>query len=66
MASEEMKKIRQSMTKESIRDAQMSKNTGTETELFRCGKCGKRKTTYTQVFNLHAAAVTRVNNKRIH
>lgn len=49
MASEEMKKIRQNMTKESIRDAQMSKNTGTETALFKCGKCGKRKTTYNQL-----------------
>ena len=49
MASDEMKKLRQQMTKEGIREAQVAKNEGTSTSLFKCGKCGKRKTTYNQV-----------------
>lgn len=49
MASDEMKKFRQECAKESIREAQVAKNQGTETALFKCGKCGKRKTTYTQL-----------------
>ena len=49
MASEEMKQFRQECAKEGIRDAQVAKNQGTETELFKCGKCGKRRTTYTQL-----------------
>jgi transcription elongation factor S-II len=49
MATEEMKKIRQEFTKEGIRESQMAKNTGTVTALFKCMKCGLRKTTYTQV-----------------
>ena len=49
MASEEMKKFRQECAKEGIREAQVAKNQGTETDLFKCGKCGKRRTTYTQL-----------------
>jgi len=49
MASEEMKQFRQECAKEGIRDAQVAKNQGTETALFKCGKCGKRRTTYTQL-----------------
>ncbi|KAL9980520.1 hypothetical protein ACROYT_G009120 [Oculina patagonica] len=49
MASEEMKQFRQECAKEGIREAQVSKNQGTETDLFKCGKCGKRRTTYTQL-----------------
>lgn len=49
MASDEMKKFRQECAKESIREAQVAKNQGTETALFKCAKCGKRKTTYTQL-----------------
>ncbi|XP_068747739.1 transcription elongation factor A protein 2-like [Montipora capricornis] len=49
MASDEMKKFRQECAKESIREAQVAKNQGTETDLFKCGKCGKRRTTYTQL-----------------
>lgn len=49
MASDEMKRFRQECAKEGIREAQVAKNQGTETNLFKCGKCGKRKTTYTQL-----------------
>ena len=49
MASEAMKQLRQEFSKEGIREAQVAKNQGTETNLFKCGKCGKRKTTYTQL-----------------
>lgn len=49
MASDEMKLLRQEIAKEGIREAQVAKNQGTETNLFKCGKCGKRKTTYTQL-----------------
>lgn len=49
MASDEMKQLRQEIAKEGIREAQVAKHQGTETNLFKCGKCGKRKTTYTQL-----------------
>ena len=49
MASDEMKQFRQECAKEGIRDAQVAKNQGTETSLFKCNKCGQRKTTYTQL-----------------
>ena len=49
MASDEMKQFRQECAKEGIREAQVAKNQGTETALFKCGKCGKRRTTYTQL-----------------
>jgi transcription elongation factor S-II len=49
MASDDMKKIRQQFVKESIRDAQMATSGGTKTSLLKCGKCGKRNTTYNQV-----------------
>ncbi|EDO32793.1 predicted protein [Nematostella vectensis] len=49
MASDEMKKLRQEFTKEGIREAQMAKNAGTKTNLFKCGRCGKRETTYNQL-----------------
>ena len=44
-----MKKMRQQFVKESIRDAQMATSGGTKTSLLKCGKCGKRNTTYNQV-----------------
>lgn len=44
-----MKRFRQECAKEGIREAQVAKNQGTESNLFKCGKCGKRKTTYTQL-----------------
>ncbi|XP_020893810.1 transcription elongation factor A protein 1 [Exaiptasia diaphana] len=49
MACDELKKLRQEFTKEGIKEAQMAKNAGTETSLFKCGKCGQRKTTYNQL-----------------
>ena len=49
MASEEMKKLRLTFTKEAVRDAQMSVNMGTTTDLLKCSKCEERKCTYNQV-----------------
>lgn len=50
MASDELKEIRKNLTKEAIRDHQVSTSgTGTETDLFTCGKCKKKNCTYTQV-----------------
>ena len=44
-----MKKLRQQFTKDAIRDAQMSTEGGTKTDLLKCAKCKKRNCTYTQV-----------------
>lgn len=49
MANDEIKDLRKKFTKEAIDDAQMAVTTGTPTDLFKCGKCGKRHCTYTQV-----------------
>ncbi|XP_069477149.1 transcription elongation factor A protein 1 isoform X2 [Ambystoma mexicanum] len=49
MASDELKQIRKNLTKDAIRDHQMGKTGGTETDLFTCGKCKKKNCTYTQV-----------------
>ncbi|KAI8479343.1 Transcription elongation factor A protein 1 [Branchiostoma belcheri] len=49
MASPEMKELRQSLTKEAIRDAQMATTGGTQTDLLKCGRCKKRNVTYNQV-----------------
>ena len=49
MASKEMKNLRDKYTKESIDDHQVSKNAGTATDLFKCGKCKGKNCTYTQV-----------------
>lgn len=49
MASEELKEIRKAMTKEAIREHQMARTGGTQTDLFTCGKCRKKNCTYTQV-----------------
>ncbi|XP_010159677.1 PREDICTED: transcription elongation factor A protein 2-like, partial [Eurypyga helias] len=48
MASNELKEIRKAMTKEAIREHQMAKTGGTQTDLFTCGKCKKKNCTYTQ------------------
>lgn len=53
MASDDMKKMRQQFVKEAIRDAQMATSGGTKTSLLKCGKCGKRNCTYTQVKQSH-------------
>ncbi|KAK3736289.1 hypothetical protein QZH41_020753, partial [Actinostola sp. cb2023] len=49
MATDELKMMRQEFTKEGIKEAQLAKNLGTSTSLFKCGKCGLRKTTYNQL-----------------
>ncbi|KAG7477902.1 hypothetical protein MATL_G00074380 [Megalops atlanticus] len=49
MASAELKEIRQALTKELIREHQLSKVGGTETDMFICGKCKGKNCTYTQV-----------------
>ncbi|NXD54523.1 TCEA3 protein, partial [Corvus moneduloides] len=49
MASDELKKLRNAMTQEAIREHQMAKTGGTVTDLFQCGKCRKKNCTYNQV-----------------
>ncbi|NXH43693.1 TCEA3 protein, partial [Dicaeum eximium] len=49
MASDELKKLRDAMTQEAIREHQMAKTGGTVTDLFQCGKCKKKNCTYNQV-----------------
>ncbi|XP_058030475.1 transcription elongation factor A protein 1 isoform X2 [Ahaetulla prasina] len=49
MASDELKEMRKNLTKEAIREHQMAKTGGTQTDLFTCGKCKKKNCTYTQV-----------------
>ncbi len=49
MASAELKEIRKVLTKESIREHQLSKVGGTETDMFVCGKCKGKNCSYTQV-----------------
>jgi len=49
MASDEITKLREKFTKESINDAQLATVQGTKTDLLKCGKCGKRNCTYNQI-----------------
>jgi transcription elongation factor S-II len=49
MASDEMKSLRAQLTKEAINDHQMATQGGTKSDLFKCGRCGQRDTTYNQV-----------------
>ncbi|XP_077867010.1 transcription elongation factor A protein 1-like [Saccoglossus kowalevskii] len=49
MASDRLKELRRELTKEAIREAQMSTTGGTKTSLLKCGKCKKRNCTYNQV-----------------
>ncbi|XP_034446286.1 transcription elongation factor A protein 2 [Hippoglossus hippoglossus] len=49
MASTELKQIRETLTKESIREHQLSKVGGTETDMFICSKCHGKSCSYTQV-----------------
>nr|XP_057907455.1 transcription elongation factor A protein 2 isoform X1 [Doryrhamphus excisus] len=49
MASAELKQIREALTKESIREHQLSRVGGTETDMFVCNKCRSKSCTYTQV-----------------
>ncbi|XP_069127643.1 transcription elongation factor S-II-like isoform X2 [Argopecten irradians] len=49
MASDDMQELRRKYTKQSIDDHHMATNSGTKSDLFKCGKCGKKNTTYTQL-----------------
>ncbi|XP_031701528.1 transcription elongation factor A protein 2 isoform X2 [Anarrhichthys ocellatus] len=49
MASAELKQMRENLTKESIREHQLSKVGGTETDMFICSKCRGKSCSYTQV-----------------
>ena len=52
MASDEMRKLRDALTKKAINEAQAPTTVGAKSDLFRCSRCGKRDTTYNQVFIL--------------
>ncbi|XP_072890643.1 transcription elongation factor A protein 3 isoform X1 [Hemitrygon akajei] len=49
MASDELKELRNVITKEAIREHQMAKTSGTDSTLFQCGRCKKKNCTYNQV-----------------
>uniref|UniRef100_A0A1A8LUI6 Transcription elongation factor A (SII), 3 n=1 Tax=Nothobranchius pienaari TaxID=704102 RepID=A0A1A8LUI6_9TELE len=49
MASNELKKLRNVLTQEAIREHQMAKTGGTTTDLLQCSKCKKKNCTYNQV-----------------
>ncbi|XP_029475614.1 transcription elongation factor A protein 3 isoform X4 [Rhinatrema bivittatum] len=49
MASDELKELRNAMTQEAIREHQMAKTGGTQTDFFQCNKCKKKNCTYNQV-----------------
>uniref|UniRef100_A0A8C7LPV1 Transcription elongation factor A (SII), 3 n=1 Tax=Oncorhynchus mykiss TaxID=8022 RepID=A0A8C7LPV1_ONCMY len=57
MASDELKQLRNNLTKEAIREHQLSKTSGTISDLFQCSKCGKKNCTYNQV-NIPYSAYT--------
>lgn len=54
MASDELKELRNAMTQEAIREHQMAKTSGTNTDLLQCSKCKKKNCTYNQVQTLSA------------
>ncbi|XP_055759670.1 transcription elongation factor A protein 3-like isoform X6 [Salvelinus fontinalis] len=49
MASDELKQLRNNLTKEAIREHQLSKTGGTISDLFQCSKCKKKNCTYNQM-----------------
>lgn len=49
MASDDMKSLRNKLTKEAINEHQMAQTGGTVTDLLKCGKCRKSNCTYNQV-----------------
>ncbi|EFO86143.1 hypothetical protein GCK72_005664 [Caenorhabditis remanei] len=49
MASPEIRNMRDKFTKEAILEHQMSVQQGTPSDMFKCGKCGKKNCTYTQL-----------------
>uniref|UniRef100_A0A5S6R0Y2 Transcription elongation factor n=1 Tax=Trichuris muris TaxID=70415 RepID=A0A5S6R0Y2_TRIMR len=48
MASDTMKALRKKFTREAIDEHQLSQEGGTPTDMFKCGKCGKKNCTYRQ------------------
>ncbi|XP_069080217.1 transcription elongation factor A protein 3-like isoform X3 [Pleurodeles waltl] len=49
MASDELKELRSTLTQEAIREHQMAKTGGTQSDFLQCGKCKKKNCTYNQV-----------------
>ncbi|KAL3998924.1 transcription elongation factor S-II [Acanthocheilonema viteae] len=49
MASDEMKAQREKFTRQAIEEYQMAVQEGTPSDMFKCGKCGRKNCTYTQV-----------------
>lgn len=49
MASDELKNKIKEFEKENLRECQEAVNQGTETDMFTCGKCKKKRCTYTQL-----------------
>ncbi|XP_041439174.1 transcription elongation factor A (SII), 3 S homeolog isoform X4 [Xenopus laevis] len=49
MASDELRELRNTMTQEAIREHQMAKTGGTQTDLLQCEKCKKKNCSYNQV-----------------
>ena len=52
MASEEVKKLKEEMLRQSILEAQVPKANLSSSNLFKCSRCGERDTTYNQVQTL--------------
>lgn len=49
MASEEMKKLREKLTKEAINDHQMARTQGAKTSMLKCSKCKKNNVEYSEM-----------------
>ncbi|KAK6031793.1 transcription elongation factor S-II [Ostertagia ostertagi] len=49
MASDEVREMRDKFNKAAILEHQMSVQQGTPSDMFKCGKCGKKNCTYTQL-----------------
>jgi transcription elongation factor S-II len=49
MASDDLKKEWEAIQKQNIMDAQVHVDNSAETDMFKCGKCGQRRTKYYQM-----------------
>ncbi|KHJ75625.1 putative transcription elongation factor S-II, partial [Oesophagostomum dentatum] len=49
MASDEVRQMRDKFNKAALLEHQMSMQQGTPSDMFKCGKCGKKNCTYTQL-----------------
>ncbi|CAJ0607090.1 unnamed protein product [Cylicocyclus nassatus] len=49
MASDEVREMRDKFNKAALLEHQMSVQQGTPSDMFKCGKCGKKNCTYTQL-----------------